>query len=120
MALKPPEAHYSRSLKPAREKRTLLDLFLPSLREIRSDLWRALKCRGPFQTAGVVLMRVPTKLSRSSWVVFLLARSFAAQLSTLVVLSSGKAIVLPTVSQRKQRWMGVLFLSDVYYSKVEH
>ena len=38
-------------------------------------------------------MRVPTKQSRFSWVVFFIVKSFLAQASTLVVLSSGKVIV---------------------------
>ena len=53
-------------------------------------------------------MSVPTKHSRSSWVVVLTARSLLVQASTWVVLSSGKAIVFPKVSQRKRRWVGVL------------
>ena len=44
-------------------------------------------------------MRVPTKQSRSSWLVFFTVRSFLAQASTLVVLSLGKAIDFLKVSQ---------------------
>ena len=62
-------------------------------------------------------MRVPNKLSRSSWVVFLFARSLLAQLSTRVVLSSGKEIVIPTVSQKKLRWMGVLLGSKIVFTQ---
>ena len=52
-------------------------------------------------------MRVPTKQSRFSQVVFFIARSFLVQASTLLVLSSCKAIVFLKVSQRKPRWRGI-------------
>merc|ERR1712112_325790 len=71
--------------------------------------------------AGVVLISVPTKHSRSSWVVFLLARSLLAQLYTRVVLSSGKAIVFPTVFQRNPRWVGKLLGSKIVFTQfIDH
>ena len=53
---------------------------------------------GAFQTAGVVLMRVPIKHSRFSWLVVFTARSFFGLNFNPVVLSSGRAIVILKVS----------------------
>ena len=73
----------------------------------RSILWRYLRCKGAFHTAVLVLMSVPTKLSRSSWVLDSNTKSFLFHVSTRVVLSSGKATVPSKVSHRNPRWIGI-------------
>ena len=54
-----------------------------------------------------MFIRVPTKQSRFSRVVFFIAKSFLVQAFTLLVFSSRKAIVLLKVSQMKLRLIGV-------------
>ena len=62
-------------------------------------------------------MRVTTKQSKFSWVVFIIVKSFLFQASTLLVLSSYKAIVFPKVSQMKPRWIGVQAGSKLVFTQ---
>ena len=54
-----------------------------------------------------MFIRVPTKQSRFSQVVFFIAKSLMVQASTPLVLPSSKSIVFLKVSQMKLRLIGV-------------